>query len=181
MAGVDQNYTIFFSSNHTNSTETYYVVNLEHLITECGVFLAYVRAVNGAGESDPSNNVTIPSLPDIEPVTASLTHQVWKSNGQIMVNVSFKVSKRAIKVYNDLHDEFNYFIQPAGYCEEYPIMRYMLTVGVQHTLKYSLAANETKVVLDDLEGDRKYLYSVIATNEIGSSNSSREKMLGRQY
>ena len=50
-----------------------------------------MTAVNGAGESDPSNNVTIPSLPDIGPVTASLTHQVWKSGGEIMVNVSFEV------------------------------------------------------------------------------------------
>ena len=93
MVGVDQNYTIVFSSHQTASRETNYLIhNLGRLATECGAFLAYVKAVNGAGESDPSNNVTIPSLPDIEPVTASLTHQVWKSNGQIMVNVSFKVS-----------------------------------------------------------------------------------------
>ena len=51
----------------------------------------YVKVVNGAGESDPSNNVSIPSLPDIEPVTASLTHQVWKCDGEIRVNVSFQV------------------------------------------------------------------------------------------
>ena len=48
--------------------------------------------MNGAGKSDPSNNVTIPSLPDIGPVTASLRHQVWKYGGEIMVNVSFEVS-----------------------------------------------------------------------------------------
>ena len=95
MVGVDQNYTIVFSSHQTELRETYYVVhNLGYITARCGVFLAYVRAVNGAGESDPSNNVTIPSLPDIEPVTASLTHQVWKSNGQIIVNVSFEVSKQ---------------------------------------------------------------------------------------
>ena len=94
MVGVDQNYTIVFSSHQTESRETYYVIhNLGRLATECGLFLAYVKAVNGAGESDPSNNVTIPSLPDIEPVAASLTHQVRKSIGQIMVNVSFKVSE----------------------------------------------------------------------------------------
>ena len=50
-----------------------------------------MRAVNGAGESDPSNNVSIPSLPDIGPVTASLTHQVWKYDREIRVNVSFEV------------------------------------------------------------------------------------------
>ena len=94
MVGVDQNYTIVFSSHQTESRETNYAIyNLGRQAIKCGVFLAYVRAVNGAGESDPSNNVTIPSLPDIEPVTASLTHQVWKSNGQIMVNVSFEVSE----------------------------------------------------------------------------------------
>ena len=48
--------------------------------------------MNGAGESDSSNNVTIPSLPDIAPVTDSLRHQVWKSDGEIMVSVSFEVS-----------------------------------------------------------------------------------------
>ena len=90
--GVDQNYTIVFESHYAESREPYYVIHNLHLATTCGVFLAYVQAVNGAGESDPSNNVTIPSLPDIEPVTASLTHQVWKSNGHIMVNVSFEVS-----------------------------------------------------------------------------------------
>ena len=57
----------------------------------CGTFLAFVKAVNEVGESDPSNNVSIPSLPDIGPVTASLTHQVWKHDGEIRVNVSFQV------------------------------------------------------------------------------------------
>ena len=91
VAGVDQNYTIVFDSYEVR-TSNHYCIHHLNVSTRCGVFLAYVKAVNGAGESDPSNNVTIPSLPDIEPVTASLTHQVWKSNGQIMVNVSFEVS-----------------------------------------------------------------------------------------
>ena len=47
-----------------------------------------MKAVNGAGES---NNVSIPSLPNIGPVTASLTHQVWKYDREIRVNVSFQV------------------------------------------------------------------------------------------
>ena len=37
-------------------------------------------------------NVSIPSLPDIGPVTASLTHQVRKHDGEIRVNVPFDVS-----------------------------------------------------------------------------------------
>ena len=63
-------------------------VHIHHLNTSnirCGTFLAYVKAVNGAGESDPSSNVSIPSLPDIGPVTASLSHQVWKHDGEIRV------------------------------------------------------------------------------------------------
>ena len=51
-----------------------------------------MKAVNGAGENaSPSNNVSIPSLPAIGPVTASLTHQVWKYDREIRVNVSFQV------------------------------------------------------------------------------------------
>ena len=51
-----------------------------------------MKAVNGAGENaSPSNNVSIPSLPAIGPVTASLIHQVWKYDGEIRVNVSFQV------------------------------------------------------------------------------------------
>ena len=64
----------------------------------CGLFLAYVKAVNGAGESDPSNNVSIPSLPDIGPVTACLIHQVWKNNGEIRVNISFEVSAHVLQM-----------------------------------------------------------------------------------
>ena len=89
--GVDHNYTIQFATYRAETTQPYYITELETFASHCGVFLAYVIAVNGAGESDPSNNVTIPSLPDIGPVTASLTHQVWKSGGEIMVNVSFEV------------------------------------------------------------------------------------------
>ena len=59
-----------------------------------------MKVVNGAGESDRSNNVSIPSLPDIGSVTASLTHQVWKYyDGQIRVNISFQVR------------HYNYYVQ----------------------------------------------------------------------
>ena len=92
--GVDQYFTVFFNSQKTDKVEAqlnYYIYqqNTSDFQIRCS---ANVIAVNGAGESDPSNNVTIPSLPDIGPVTASLSHQVWKSaGGKIMVNVSFKV------------------------------------------------------------------------------------------
>ena len=90
-ARVNQNYTVQFESHRAKTTQLYYITKLYTFTGRCGVFLAYVTAVNGAGESDPSNNVTIPSLPDIGPVTASLTHKVWKSGGKIMVNMSFEV------------------------------------------------------------------------------------------
>ena len=89
--GIHQNYTILFKSHRAETLELYYVSELSTFAKKCGILLAYVIAVNGAGESDPSNNVTIPSLPDIGPVAASLKHLVWKSGGEIMVNVSFEV------------------------------------------------------------------------------------------
>ena len=92
MTGLDQNYTITFDTYMVKTTHLYYIYQPNTYAVRCGIFLAYIKAVNGAGESDPSNNVTIPSLPDIAPVTVSLRHQVWKSDGEIMVSVSFKVS-----------------------------------------------------------------------------------------
>ena len=89
MMGVDQNFTIVLDMYTFETTQFYYIYQQNTSDIKCS---AYVIAVNGAGESDPSNNVSIPSLPDIGPVTASLTHQVWKYDGEIRVNVSFKVS-----------------------------------------------------------------------------------------
>ena len=92
MTAVNQTYIIVFDTLIIKAANTHYIFNQEFTSTgNCGLFLAFVKAVNGAGESDPSNNVSIPSLPDIGPVTASLTHQVWKHNGEIRVNVSFQV------------------------------------------------------------------------------------------
>ena len=89
---VDQNYTTNFELYEVEESTQLYIYRQNTSDSEI-VCSAYVTAVNGAGESDPSNSVTIPSLPDIGPVTASLSHQVWKSaGGEIMVNVSFKVS-----------------------------------------------------------------------------------------
>ena len=90
--GVDQNYFIIFDTFYVaKTTQLHYIYQQNTSDTRC---VAFVKAVNGAGESDPSNNVSIPSLPDIGPVTASLTHQVWKYDGEIRVNISFKVSYR---------------------------------------------------------------------------------------
>ena len=90
--GVDQNYTIYFDLQAIGITEHSNYIYIQSISDSRIICSTYVIAVNGAGESDPSNNVTIPSLPDIGPVTASLNHQVWKSDGgEIMVNVSFKV------------------------------------------------------------------------------------------
>ena len=89
--GVNQNYTIFFD-DHTVVTTVPYFVYEQNTSDYNIVCRAFVIAVNGAGESDPSDNVTIPSLPDIGPVTVSLTHKVWKSGGKIMANISFEVN-----------------------------------------------------------------------------------------
>ena len=92
MTGVNQTYIIVFNDYRVEVVNTFYQkLSPADPSTNCGLFLAYVIAVNGAGESDPSDNVSIPSLPDIRPVTESLTHQVWKYNGEIRVNISFKV------------------------------------------------------------------------------------------
>ena len=94
MTEVNQSYIIVFDTHIIKTTYCYHIFYQEitsaDSIANCGLYLAYVKAVNGAGESDPSNNVSIPSLPDIGPVTTSHTHQVWKYDGEIRVNVSFE-------------------------------------------------------------------------------------------
>ena len=96
MTGVNQSYIIVFDAHIIKTTYLYHIFHQQitsvDSIVNCGLYLAYVEAVNEAGESDPSNNVSIPSLPDIGPVTASLTHQVWKYDGEIRVNISFEVT-----------------------------------------------------------------------------------------
>ena len=86
--GVTHTYIIVFDACVAETTKSYYIFLKNTSVAKCS---ANVVAVNGAGESDPSSNVSIPSLPDIGPVTASLTHQVWKHDGEIRVNVSFQV------------------------------------------------------------------------------------------
>ena len=62
---------------------------------QCGEFDVQVRSVNRAGESAPSDSVrvSLPLLPDIQPVSDSLDHRVWKeSSSQLMVQILFEVS-----------------------------------------------------------------------------------------
>ena len=84
MMGVNQNFTIVLDMHTFEITQLYFAY--QHNTSDIK-YSVYIIAVNGAGESDPSNNVSIPSLPDIGPVTGSLTHQVWKHDGQIRVNL----------------------------------------------------------------------------------------------
>ena len=99
---MNQTYIVAFESNIIKTTELFYAYKDQRIISnvQCNIFLAYVKAVNGAGGSDPSNNVSIPSLPDIGPARASLTHQVWKQDGEIRVNVSFEVHEVYLPLIN---------------------------------------------------------------------------------
>ena len=104
------------------TTHLYYIYQLNTYVISCGIILAFIKAVNGAGESDPSNNVTIPSLPDIAPVTASLRHQVWKSGGEVMVSVLFEVSY--IHIVVDCYVQITIFTASYRFCTEYPTCLY---------------------------------------------------------
>ena len=97
VVGVDQHYTVNYGMNTSriDTAQLHFTFNQSMSKAACYLFIVFVTAVNGAGESDPSNNVTfvLPSLPDIVPVTASLTHQVWKSGGETIVKVMFEVDQ----------------------------------------------------------------------------------------
>ena len=172
--GVDQNYTIYFDARLVVNTSQLcytYRQNTSDSKIRCST---YVTAVNGAGESDPSNNVTIPSLPDIGPVTASLSHQVWKSaGGEIMVNVSFKVTK----MFNYCHSFVFTLLQPALYCINYPVSTYLLKLRSEEIgskVERSFSSNETEVTIgsnDGLKGNKKYQYTVTAINSVGNATS----------
>ena len=90
MTGVDQYYIINFTSNMSSviSTKPFLSRNLSIEDIQCGTSLL-ITAVNGAGESS-LGTLVLPSLPDIAPVIASLEHQVWKVNGDVLVRVSFE-------------------------------------------------------------------------------------------
>ena len=70
--GVDQNYTIVLDTYTIEITQHYYVYhNTSDSDIQCSVHVYFI-AVNGAGESDPSDIVNIPSL---------LASLVWKHDG----------------------------------------------------------------------------------------------------
>ena len=99
---MDHNYTIVIhnvtiSSNISSPLTVVYetVVVPFIFLDQCGEFDVQVKAVNRAGESDPSVSVrvSLPLLPDIQPVSDSLDHRVWKeSSSQLMVQILFEVS-----------------------------------------------------------------------------------------
>ena len=96
---VNQSYIVVINSTSNAEaiiSETplqHYIFNTPDSKSLCYTFVATVKAVNGAGESNLSNEVTfvVPSLPDIAPVSMSLRHEVWKVDGEIVVKLSFEV------------------------------------------------------------------------------------------
>ena len=94
LIGVDQNYTIVFDTYYVLAVTTkLYYLHLQDTTDSNINCVAFVQAVNGAGASNPSESISIPSLPDIGPVTASLVHHVRKFGEETVVNVSFDVSR----------------------------------------------------------------------------------------
>ena len=95
---VDTSYTVIIN-NVTIPSTPFVVVNetivVPYFIFElCGEFEVEVKAVNKAGESQFSEAVrfSLPLFPDIQPVNDSLSHRVWKTNSEIMVQIYFEVS-----------------------------------------------------------------------------------------
>ena len=99
--GIDHNYIVIII-NVTSTTlqlATYETVVLPWFwFEQCGDFVIQIRTVNAAGESDPSDSVrvSLPLLPDIQPVSDSLDHRVWKSSGHIMVQILFEVNNSVL-------------------------------------------------------------------------------------
>ena len=62
---VSENYTLFFDEHNVVVATMPYFVYEQNTSDSNIICRSFVTAVNGAGESDPSDNVTIPSLPDI--------------------------------------------------------------------------------------------------------------------
>ena len=94
--GVDHNYTIVIHNVTSTSQGEIFetTTSLHYMLDKCGELDIHVIAVNGAGQSSPSNTVrvSLPLLPDITPVSQSLKHRVWKENGSITLQINFEVS-----------------------------------------------------------------------------------------
>ena len=95
----EQMYTVTLFVENLNTSEQKIIEEEQsdyHILKigrSCDLFNISVRANNGAGSSELSSNesVVLPSLPDIEPVSFSLQHQLRKENERIMVKLSFEV------------------------------------------------------------------------------------------
>ena len=85
---VNQTYIVVLDVHTFETTQLYYVYEANFDDIKCSM---HIIAVNGAGENDPSKNMSIPSPPDIRQVAASLTHQLWEHDGDVRVNISFEV------------------------------------------------------------------------------------------
>ena len=70
------------------------VLTQYYLFEQCGEFDVQVKVVNGAGVSPLSEAVrfSLPLLPDIQPVSDSLSHRVRKSKSMLLAQIIFKVS-----------------------------------------------------------------------------------------
>ena len=95
--GVNHSYTVIIH-NVTIPSAPFVVVNEaivmpNFLFEQCGEFDIQVKAINRAGESKLSEPVrcSLPLLPDIQPMSNSLSHRVWKTNSEIMVQIYFEV------------------------------------------------------------------------------------------
>ena len=95
--GVDHNYTIIIY-NVTSSTSVLVVnetvVISHYLFEKCGKFDVQIKVLNEAGASQLSEAVrfSLPRLPDVQPVSDSLKHKVWKSKKMVLAQIIFEVS-----------------------------------------------------------------------------------------
>ena len=101
--GVDHNYTIMIFN--VTSTGSVLVVNETvltryYLFEQCGEFDVQVKVLNEAGASQLSEAVrfSLPLLPDIQPVSDSLEHKVWKSKKMLLVLIIFEVSFCSVNI-----------------------------------------------------------------------------------
>ena len=68
-------------------------------------------------------------------------------------------------------------LQPALYCVNYPVSRYLLKLRSEEIgseVEKSLGSNETEVTIgpgDGLKGNKKYQYTVTAVNDVGNTTS----------
>ena len=64
--------------------------------------------------------------------------------------------------------------QPADYCEQYPVLNYVLEVEVETTFETVLVADNLSITIDNLCEDIYDFFKVVVSNSIGnvSTNST---------